>query len=335
MDLTYEEIEKYLARIFSRILYTYENDILLIFRFPDNELKQRSDLIYERAFKKAVDSGILPAKNLEELIDKRNLISAVEILKLKKLKSQLEAQEILLGRTTQVKANQDRIKQAISRLKQDIFHIELKKNSKLLLSAENKAEEDRTFYICSRCVFNEDNSLFWNSYENALKENRLDLKDNILLKYLRFYSGLPTSIIRAIARSNIWRIRYISSMKTSDPLFGMPTSSYTTDQLSLAYWSNFYQNIYEMLPDDRPNDVTINDDDALDAYMKIYYEERNREDNARKSKSSRSGKLSAFDAEEVIVTRSHELYQDIVYDSPKESQKLPDRVDIKKRVKRG
>ena len=335
MDLTYEEVEKYLARIFSRILYIYENDSLLVFKFPDNELKQRSDLVYDRAFEKAVESGILPAKNLEELIDKRNLISAVEILKLKKLKSQLEAQEILLGRTTQVKANQERIKQAIARLKQDIFHIELKKNSKLLLSAENKAEEDRTFYICSRCVFNEDGSLFWNSYENALKENRLELKDNILLKYLRFYSGLPTSIVRSIARSNIWRIRYINSMKTSDPLFGIPTSSYTTDQLSLAYWSNFYQNIYEMMPDDRPNDATINDDDALDAYMKIYYEERNREDNARKSKSSRSGKLSAFDAEEVIVTRSHELYQDIVYDSPKESQKLPDRVDIKKRVKRG
>jgi hypothetical protein len=184
-------------------------------------------------------------------------------------------------------------------------------------------------------VFNEDDSLFWNNYNVALKENRIDLKNRILSKYLRFYSGLPTSIIRFIARSNLWRIRYVNSMKTSDPLFGVATSSYTTDQLSLAYWSNYYQNIYEMMPDDRPTDMVIDDDDALDAYMKVFYEERNREDNTRRSKSNRSGKLSAFDSEEVIVTRSHELYQDIIYDVPKEASKLQDRVDIKKRTKRG
>ncbi len=335
MALSYDEVERYLNRIFSGILYTYEDDFLLVFKFPSNEMKLRADSVYDKSFEDAIKGGILPVKELEELMDRRNLITAVEILKLKKLKDQLEAQQILLGKTTRVKANQERIKQIIAKLRQDIFHIELKKSSKLLLSAETKAEEDRTFYICSRCVYNEDNSLFWNSYNDALKENRLDLKNRILNKYFRFYSGLPTSIIRFIARSNIWRIRYINSMKTSDPLFGVPTSSYTTDQLSLAYWSNYYQNIYEMMPDDRPIDMVIDDDDALDAYMKVYYEERNREDNTRRSKSNRSGKLSAFDAEEVIVTRSHELYQDIAYDTPREASKLQDRVDIKKRTKKG
>lgn len=90
-----------------------------------------------------------------------------------------------------------------------------------------------------------------------------------------------------------------------------------------------------MMPEDRPPDVTIDDDDALDAYMKAFYEERNREEAERRHSKKRSGKLSAFDAEEVIVTRSHELYEDIEYDTPRESQKLKDRVDIKKRTRRG
>ncbi len=334
MSLTYDEVEKYLVRIFSGIFYTYEDDFLLVFKFPSNEIKQRADLIYDKSFESAVKNGLLPIKELEELIESRNLISVDETLKLKKFKGQLEAQEILLGKTTRVKANQDRIKQVITNLKYEIHRIELKKSSKLLLSAETRAEEDKAFYICSRCVFNEDNSLFWRSYEDALKENRLAFKDSILLKYLRFYSGLSTRIIRSVARSVIWRIRYVNSMKTSDPLFGIPTSCYTTDQLNLAYWSNYYQNIYEMMSDDRPTDSVIDDDDALDAYMKVFYEERNRDNATQRSKSSRSGKLSAFDAEEVIVTRSHELYQDIAYDSPKEAQKLQNRVDIKKRTKR-
>lgn len=334
MSMTYSEIERYLSCIFSNIKYIYVDDLLLVFRYPDNETKQRADLVYARSFDEAVKAGMLPMAQLEELIDKRSIINAQEVIKLKKLQGQLEAQEVLLGKTTRVKANQERIKQVINRLKHEIRQIEFKRNSKLLLSAETKAEEDRTFYVSSQCVFDEHDNLFWASYKDALKEKRLDLKDSILTGYLIFYSGLPVGIIREIARSSIWRIRYVSSMKTSDPLFGVPTSSYTTDQLSLAYWSNFYQNIYEMLPEDRPNDLTIDDDDTLDAFMRAFYEERSRDEAARKSKS-RSGKLSAFDSEEVIVTRSHELYEDISYDTPREAQKIKNRVDIKKRTRRG
>ena len=90
-----------------------------------------------------------------------------------------------------------------------------------------------------------------------------------------------------------------------------------------------------MLPEDRPSDIVIEDDDALDAYMKTFYEERNKEEAHRKHVNKRSGKLSAFDSEEVIITRSHELYEDIEYDTPREAQKIKDRVDLKKRTRRG
>jgi len=265
----------------------------------------------------------------------RQLISADEINKLKKLKGQLEAQEILLGKTTRVKANQERIKNIINRIRHEINEIQFKKQSKMMLSADTKAEEERSFYICSRCVYKDDGSLFWLAYKDALNEKRLELRDAILLAFLRFNAGLPTPIIRELSRSSVWRIRYVNSVKTSDPLFGAAAADYTTDQLNLSYWSNYYQNIYEMMPEDRPSDVVIEDDDALDAYMKTYYQERTQEDAARRSKSKTSGKLQAFDAEEVIVTASNELYEDIEYDKPREARRLKDRVDLKKRTKRG
>jgi hypothetical protein len=335
MDIDLNVIEQLLVDVFTGQKYVYIDGTFLGFRFPTNDVKQRANIIYEKSYAEAIDSGILPLKELESLVDKRNLITAEEILKLKKLRSQLEAQEILLGKTTRVKANQERIKQAINRLKIEIRQIEIKKSSKLLMSAETKAEEDKTFFICSSCVYNEDGSLFWPTYSDAIKETRLELKDGILLEYLKFYSGLSVATIRCIARSSLWRVRYVTSMKTSDPLFGVPAADYTTDQLNLVYWSNYYQNIYEMLPEDRPSDLVIEDDDSLDAYMKTFYEERSREEAERRSKTKRSGKLSAFDAEEVIVTRSHELYQDIEYNTPREAQKLKDRVDARKKVKRG
>lgn len=334
MSLTYDELDSYLTKIFTGLDFATVRDKTIVFRYPDNLIKQRANFIYEKSIEEAISGGMLKVADLEELINKRNLIPKEELAKLKKLKDQLEAQEILLSKTTRVKANQDRIKGVIVRLRTEIREIESKKSSKLLMSAETKAEEDKTFYICSQCSFYEDDSLVWPSYKEALKEKDLEFRELILLNYVRFYSGIPTKIIREIARSSIWRIRYVNSMKTSEPLFGVPTSEYNLNQINLVYWSNFYQNIYEMMPEDRPSDLVIDDDDTLDAYMKAYYEERSREEAARKSKAKTPGKLSAFDAEEVIVTRSNELYEDIEYDTPREAQKLKDRVDIKKKTRR-
>jgi len=334
MGLTHDELDYYLIKIFSNADFVNVNNMFVMFKYPDNITKQRANLVYEQSYADAINNGILPQKDLEELIDKRNIITTAEKNFLKKLKDQLEAQTVLLSKTTRVRANQDRIKGIITKIRRDIFEIESKKNSKLMMSAENKAEEEKTVFMASRCTYTEDEHLLWPTYDSIKNDTKIDLRDKILLKFLRFYSGFPSSIIREVARSNLWRIRYINSIKTSDPLFGIPTSEYSANQLSLAYWSNYYQNIFEMSAEDRPSDLIIDDDEALDAYMKSVYEERNRDDASRRSKVNRSGKLSAFNSEEVIVTRSHELYEEIKYDTPKEAQKLKDRVDLKKRTNR-
>ena len=90
-----------------------------------------------------------------------------------------------------------------------------------------------------------------------------------------------------------------------------------------------------MMPDERPSDVVIDDDEMLDVFMASYYDERTRQDAYRKSKVADPSKLSSFDKEEVIVTKSNELYQDIKYDKPREAQKIKNRTSIKKRTRRG
>lgn len=329
-----EEVDRYLIDIFSMSKYIEVDGEIYKFNHPTNKVRQYSNVVYDMSYKKAIKSGLLSTSDLEKLIDSRCIITKEDNAKLSKLKSQLEAQEVLLGKTTLVKANQDRIKNAITRIRTDIYTIEYKKKSKMMMSADNKAEDDRIFYICSQCVYKDDLP-FWESYTEALCDNRILLRDRILYEFSRFVNGFPNNIIRDIARNSLWRIRYITSMKATESLFGVPTSDYTVDQLNLAYWSSYYQNIYDMMPEDRPSDAVIEDDESLDAYMKALYEERSKENAHRRSKVGRPGKLSAFDSEEVIVTRSHELYQDIEYDTPREAQKLKDRVDIKKKAKRG
>ena len=340
MDLTHDQLERYLIKIFTGSELVYINDgsrdICIKFKQPNNAIMLRANLFYDKAYKDAVSGGMLTVNQWEKLIKERNIFTDEDQRKINGLKSKLEGQEVLLAKTVVVKANQDRIKGVINRIKSEINQIESKKTSKLILSVESKAQEEKSAFLCSACSYYlESDKLCWDSYEIMLKETNLIFKDKILINFLKFLTGIDTKIIRYIARNNLWRIRYITSQKISEPLFGRSTSDYTSDMLNLAYWSNFYQNIYEMLPEDRPSELVIEDDEALDAYMKFYYEEKNREDAARRSKQKTQGKLSAFDKEEVIVTQSNELYQDIKYDKPREAQRIKNRTDIKKRTRHG
>ncbi|MHA1832947.1 MAG: hypothetical protein ACTSV7_03070 [Candidatus Baldrarchaeia archaeon] len=335
MDLTYEEIERHLHSVFTGKKIVIIDDIYLLFKHPSNDTKMEAALVYDKLYKKAVDAGMLPTKELEKLIMERKIFTKEDQDNIDSLKSKLHGQEVLLSKTTRVKARSDRIVGVIKDLKNQIREIEYKRQSKLIMAAEIKAEEERSLFFCWACTYDfNTNVLYWSKYEDILNESRLELRGKILNAFLGFYNGIDSGIVRYIARSNLWRIRYVNSQKVSEPLFGVPTSQYTNDMLNLAYWSSYYQNVYDMLPEDRPSDIIIEDDDALDAYMKNYYDERNREDAARRSKKTSGGKLSAFDKEEVIVAQSHELYEDIEYDKPREARALKDRTDIKKKTRR-
>ncbi len=330
-----DDVERYITSIATGSIIKIIDGKFVTLKYPNNHIKLQADVLYKAEYDKAIESGLLDRSSLEELIKQRNLFTEEDQKRLDKLYTQLEGQRILLAKTTVVRSNQDRIKGVIAKVKTEINELNYKKTSKLMMSAEVKANEEKSLYLCWRCAFNEDNKLIWKTFNEFKDTTNIVNRDKVLTSFLIFYSGLVIDVIRFVARHNLWRIRYINSQKLSESLFGVPSADYSTDMLSLAYWSNYYDNIYQMMPEDRPSDLVIEDDEALDAFMKHFYEERNREDAARRSKNKSTGKLSAFDSEEVIVTASNELYQDIKYDTPREAKRLKDKADIKKRIKRG
>lgn len=337
IDLTYSEIEGYLEQIFAGSKLVDIGDTIILLKHPSNLLLMQARRIYDSEYKNSIEEGLLSTKDMRKIMEERNLLPMEDREKIARLESKLEAQKILLAKTTKVKANQDRIKGIINELEGEIRQIRMKERSKLSMTADNRAEESKILFLSWQSIFNFDtNEKFWISYKDFLNESSLDFRNKTISEFIIFYSGIPTPQIRAIARSNLWRIRYITSIKTSESLFGVSTSEYTNDMLNLAYWSHFYQNVYEMMPDDQPSQEVIEDDEALDAYLDDFYKERNRENATRRqSKRSGSGKLSAYNQQEVIVTRSNELYEDIEYDKPREAQAIKDRNLVRKKTRRG
>ncbi|RKX64516.1 MAG: hypothetical protein DRP42_06265 [Tenericutes bacterium] len=334
--LTYDEVDRQLMEITSRSVYRSftrnGKEIHLVFEHPSIKDKLRSSFIYETKLKQAVNEGLLPIKELEVLIKERGVFSVADEADLAKLEGQLKAQKTLLSKLQNVPANIERVRKLVADLKEKIAKLTYKKYSKLHLSAESKADEYRHSYLCYTSTYTLDGERFWSS-ENAYAEEKDEaFRINITNEFINFYNGKKSNIIRFIARHTLWRIRYIHSSKTAEALFDIPTAQYTTDQVNLAYWSNFYQQVYEMMPEDRPADTVIDDDDALDEYMDEYYKKQIKRVSDQQFKKSIKGSMSAFDSEEVIVTRAHELYESIKYDKPREAQRLKDATDIKKRA---
>lgn len=336
MDLTQDEIEIYISQISTGTKIIDVDDNVILFKYPNSEIKLQSFNIYKFEYNRSINEGLLSYKDMQKLIDERGLITEEEKNKVASLRNKLEAQKALLAKTFKVRANQDRIKGIIDDLESEIQEIEYKKRSKFAMTAETKSEESKVLYLCWASCYNFcTKDRFWLTLEDFNNESNYTLRQNIISEFIYFYSGIPTPKIRYIARNSLWRIRYVTSLKTSELLFGVPTSEYTNDMLNLAYWSHYYQNIYEMLPEDQPSDDIIEDDQALDAYLQEYYADKNKDSQIRRAKKHSGNKLSAYDSEEVIVTRTNELYEDIKFDEPKEAQLIKDKSLIKKRTRHG
>ena len=338
MELTYSELSNTLLKIFtsSEIISIDKGSetIQLLLKQPSNMMNLRATAVYEEAYTSARKEGLSTAAELEKLIESRNIFTKDDEERINKLDDKLHGQKVLLSKTSKVRAHSDRIKLLIHNIETEIFKIKSKKYSTMMMSVENKADSYKNQFLCSQCAYTLEEEKYWSSFNAFMQESSLIFRETVLDKFIPFYLGVNTDIIRFLARNSLWRIRYVNSQKTAESLFGVPTSDYTNDQLNLAYWSNYYQNIYEMMPEDRPSDSVIEDDEALDAYMTSYYEERRKDDSARKGRAETKGKMSAFDKEEVIVTQFNELAEEIQYDKPREAQRIKNKTDIKKKARR-
>src|SRR5690606_35358038 len=151
----------------------------------------------------------------------RNLFTKEDRDKLDRLQSKLDGQLLLLQKTTRVPARRDRIKEIISNLEKEISDSSYKREKVFEFTRERKAYEEKYLFLTQRCTLNSETlDLYWKTPEDFYNELDFTFRRRVFLEVIIFCHGLDTSIIRFIARSNLWRVKYITSLKTGDSLFG-------------------------------------------------------------------------------------------------------------------
>lgn len=349
-QLSFEELETYIEDILCgykiiRIENHENEDKVFIFKHVTSKERKYSQMIYDNYFKEAREAGLKTIEEMDEIVKQRGFFTEEDEAALKSIEDKIFAQRQVLKKTFRIPANKERLGNIISGLQKEARKISAKKERMFQLTCEAKASERRTFYLLIKCCLDVDSEEpIWSSVEEFEDDKDGSFKLGLVTRFVGFISGIEVSTIRQIARNSQWRLRYVISKKLNIDLFGVPVKDFTVDQLNIMQWSDYYSSIYEMLPEDRPPDSIIDNDLSLDAYMEEYFEERNREDTARKGAGSKKfGKIkSAYDHDEVIVTKSNPLHKDIEYSKiptkvkKSESAEMTERTvkDIDKRNKR-
>ena len=320
MVLSYEELDAYVQQVCvgKNIVYVDNNhgkSIPLLLVYPSTNATLQAQIVYDHSLKRAQDSGLPTLAEMEVVIKERGIYTDDDEAKVERLNSRIKGQKVILSKTVRVPARRDRIYENIRTLEEQVAKIAFKKEPVLAMTQERKATEEKFLFLTSTGTYDPiTNNRYWVSEESFKSEPDFVFRKRIFLEYIVFAHGLRPEVVRYIARSNIWRIRYVTALKTGDSLFGCAIKDYSIDQLTLLYWSHFYQSIYEMLSSDRPPDTVIEDDQALDAYMSDWHADRNRDAVASRSQNGNQyGNNSAWDHGETLVMRSNPVHEDVEY----------------------
>lgn len=317
-DLSYQQVEELLEGVLHNHklvkVVSHEGDrfVILSHAAPGEILLSRH--IREVALIEATEEGLPSREDIADVIEERGILGPSEKTRIVELEDKIASQRRLLA-LTKIEARRAPIRDVISELAEEIVKLESKGSELYTLTREYRADEVALLYLVWAATHTLNKDKYWKTFEDFEAETDLVFRSSVIGEYAVFNQGLSITDIRFLARHILWRIRYTAALKIGGTLFTQELYALTPDQQSLLYWSNFYQSIYEMMPDDQPDDETIQDDEALDAYMEMYFKDREADRNEGKLKrgSRRSGKLAAKESDEVIVTANHPDYLSMVY----------------------
>ncbi len=305
-----EDLEEKIPELLDAIVWGYhivevqKQDFIL--RPLTLEERNIGNYIYKRSMKRSEETGLSTRKQLtrEAIIHDLWKSSYADEIKLLQeeltdvTKELLEMEERVMGTGTKKKRKTPTT--PLRRLRDRSLHIH-NVLSKLntyyttyieLPSSEYKAESERGDYFlhCAAHTF-PDMKQIWSRSKDLENETNTTLVSLLLSAYYGITIA-DESTIRRIARSGIWRCKWMASKKNRGvkTLFNREMYDLTIDQFCLMYWSQIYDSAYEAM--EPPSDVVIEDDTLFDCWL----EERNQKHEQDQKRSTFSKKISNLKA---------------------------------------
>jgi hypothetical protein len=256
-----------------------------VFRPLSVKERNMAAYVYKQSLEQAKTKGMLERTALKKTAIKNELWPSSGDKDMKALREELSAslkdaekhKEANKNRRTETAALK-KINKRIVFVSKKIKELEVLHTQYIdLPSAEYYAERERATYIlhCSAMTFPDMNAV-WPQYADLQTETNRNLVIELLNLYFQTELS-PESKIRELARSGLWRIKWIASKKNRGvkTLFGSEMYDLTMDQFRLVYWSQIYDSAFEAM--EPPSDNVINNDKLFDSWLDEQSKKRKQE----------------------------------------------------------
>ncbi len=254
--------EYLISRIRSGINVIRKRGLTLFVYAPTFKQSLESNLIFQDAYQKADDEGLMDQEEMLHWMIDQGLWKEEDDKQIEGIKKDIE--------TLRVKMFENRHKTDIRESARRYLRAAEKAMSKKLAqknafaenTCEGVAKMEQYRWLIKNCTFRD-------GYPYDFEEVSLD--EAVAFNQSNF---LPESEIRELARSEPWRSTW-SVREHGFSLFDNEDRDLTIDQKNLAIWSVMYDNINES--PDSPDDSVIEDDDVLDGWFIVQRRKREQE----------------------------------------------------------
>jgi hypothetical protein len=321
IDWSLEELQQAIDEIVSGerlVEVTSKNgeSIYIVFRYPSRADTRMSNIKMKQKTQEAIKDKHMTEEQMLQIIHERKIWTEADDEVVQDLKDKITKWRDKLKNPDLTEKMRSTVHEAINGFEEKIFEAEYKKEFMLSKSADRIGRQEKFEYLAWSSSYDpETGERVWNNYLTYCRLMDAKLKNNLLNEFIKYLGGRKTEEIRYIARSNLWRISYVIAQKTNTPLFPRAVIDLTPDQTNLAWWAGYYESIWQMMPEDVPDDAVIQNDEALDKYMEELHKERSKErQDARKDRKNPFGAKSARHMKEQLIMRDNPDYFDLEYD---------------------
>jgi hypothetical protein len=217
--------------------------------------------IYAAALREGHSAGLCSEEELRQQYADRGVWTNADEEEIEKLTIGIRRLKCILPTFQYAKAKADATKARLRRAERDLNKLQTLKAELFVSSLEHRAAVVRSRKIALFTLENITEEPYWTDAEFEYFVDMTFINSVVAAYYEHFL--LPTPQIREIARSSMWRYRWIATKNAAD-LFGCPASDWSEAQNSLVFWSGYYDRVFEH--PDCPHEL-INNDEALDAWL--------------------------------------------------------------------